>query len=277
MSKHILSLLYASLGFLPTLAWAQSEGFKVAGEISFKRTADLFVELVTEEEFDRDVESDWQDEATFRVIIKIKEEEQQNKKVSFEFENVPQGTYGIQIFQDVNGNGKFDMGELGPKEPWGNYRQHRPGPDSGPPQFKKLAFEVNQNITDIQIEIPEGFTIAGEIMFKKTGNLFVELVTEEEFKGQKQSPFGLILELSREELKKRKKLFAFYNVPPGMYGIRCFQDVNGNQKLDTGLFGIPREPWGFYRPKRPRFRGPKFKEIAFEVNMDVTDIQFIVK
>jgi uncharacterized protein (DUF2141 family) len=78
-------------------------------------------------------------------------------------------------------------------------------------------------------------------------------------------------------LEKKKAPFAFYNVPSGRYGIRCFQDVNGNEELDSGLFGMPKEPWGFYRPKRPRLRGPKFKEVAFEVNANITDIQVDVK
>jgi uncharacterized protein (DUF2141 family) len=52
--------------------------------------------------------------------------------------------------------------------------------------------------------------------------------------------------------------------------------VNGNGKLDAGKFG-PKEPWGMYRPKRPLFRGPKFKEIKFEVNTDMTNIEFEVK
>lgn len=43
-----------------------------------------------------------------------------------------------------------------------------------------------------------------------------------------------------------------------------------------GKFG-PKEPWGMYRPKRPAFRGPKFKEIKFEVKEDMTDIKVEVK
>jgi uncharacterized protein (DUF2141 family) len=271
----MISFLIASLVYLPTLVWAQSDVFKIAGEIRFQRAGDLVVELLTKEELDRDVESEWQHEATFRLMIKMNEEEQAQKKASFKFENVPPGTYGLLVLQDVNGNGKFDMGQSGPMEPWGNYRYHRPL--AGPPPFKEFAFEVNQDLTDIQVEIPEGFTVAGEITFQKTGSLFIQLITERQFNGQEETPFEFIIELTPEDLEKKKAPFAFYNVPSGRYGIRCFQDVNGNEELDSGLFGMPKEPWGFYRPKRPRFRGPKFEEVAFEVNADITDIQVDVK
>jgi len=122
----------------------------------------------------------------------------------------------------------------------------------------------------------EGFTVAGEISFTKTGDIYVDLVTKQEFESDRRSPFGLILKVGPEDVEKGKVSFIFKNVPQGTYGIKCFQDVNGNGKLDTGIFG-PREPWGNYRPKRPSFRAPKFEEIAFKLEKDTTDIQIEVK
>jgi len=49
------------------------------------------------------------------------------------------------------------------------------------------------------------------------------------------------------------------------YGIRCFQDVNSNKKLDTGFFGIPKEPFGFSNNPKLRFGPPKWKDIRFRV------------
>jgi len=49
-----------------------------------------------------------------------------------------------------------------------------------------------------------------------------------------------------------------------------------NGKFDHGMFG-PKEPWGVYRPTRPRFRGPKFNEIALMVDKDTLDIHLEVK
>ncbi len=122
----------------------------------------------------------------------------------------------------------------------------------------------------------EGFMIGGEISFTKTGDLFIQLANEEEFKNTQPPLFAMRLPVGPAEIKKGKVPFQFQGVPAGTYGIRCFQDVNGNQKLDEGTFG-PTEPWGVYRPKRPAFRGPKFEEISFAVNQDMSDIQIEVK
>ncbi len=119
--------------------------------------------------------------------------------------------------------------------------------------------------------------MAGEIRFSESGNLFVQLVTKEQFegreerKGAKTSPFGMIIQVGEEEEKAKKASFAFKDIPGGIYGIRVFQDVDGNKNLNIGLFG-PTEPWGMYRPSRPQFRGPTFEEIAFEVRRDVVDV-----
>lgn len=119
------------------------------------------------------------------------------------------------------------------------------------------------------------FTLTGEISFKKQGNIRLALMTKEEFEADKGGR-KLILKIGPKEIKKGRVSFTSKDVPPGTYGIKCFQDVNGNKKLDKGLFG-PKEPWGNYRSVRPFFRGPKFEEIAFEVDKDMTDIRFEIK
>jgi uncharacterized protein (DUF2141 family) len=122
----------------------------------------------------------------------------------------------------------------------------------------------------------EGFVVGGEISFTKTGDLFIQLATEEEFNNDRMPPFALILRVGPEEMKRGKVSFQFGGVPEGAYGIRCFQDVNENQRLDRGGFG-PKEPWGVYRPMRPAFRGPKFEEISFVVDRDIVDVLVEVK
>jgi uncharacterized protein (DUF2141 family) len=39
----------------------------------------------------------------------------------------------------------------------------------------------------------------------------------------------------------RTSTCAFDPIPPGTYAVGCFHDENKNGKLDTGLFGIPKE------------------------------------
>ncbi len=122
----------------------------------------------------------------------------------------------------------------------------------------------------------EGFIVAGEISFKKTGDIYIMLLSEKEFNEEKESVFKVRISLDQDEIQKGKVFFKFKNVPEGIYVIKCFQDVNGNKKLDFGRFG-PKEPWGGYLPKRPLFRAPKFQEISFTVGQDITDIHIEVK
>jgi len=60
-----------------------------------------------------------------------------------------------------------------------------------------------------------------------------------------------------------------YAVKKGEYGIASFHDVNGNRKLDGGLFGIPKEPYAFYQNKKGLFGlPPKYKRIKFILDKD---------
>jgi uncharacterized protein (DUF2141 family) len=43
---------------------------------------------------------------------------------------------------------------------------------------------------------------------------------------------GMILTPGPEETRNRRISFRLDGIPAGMYGIRCFQDENGNAKLD---------------------------------------------
>ena len=122
-----------------------------------------------------------------------------------------------------------------------------------------------------------GFTVAGEIKFDKQGDIYLRLASEIEFKNKKkESVFQTMISVGSEEMEKGRVSFKFTGVPKGLYVIRSFQDENGNGELDRGLLG-PKEPWAFYGLKRPVFKKPKFEDISFEVNQDITDIYFELK
>jgi uncharacterized protein (DUF2141 family) len=120
------------------------------------------------------------------------------------------------------------------------------------------------------------FTIQGEIKYKKTGTIYLTLVTGEDFKNA--DAYQMIW---KKEIKEKPRgwqsiPFEFKNVKPGVFALKCFMDRNGNEKLDIGSFG-PKEPWGMYRKKRPLFRAPKWKEIAFELKKDLKKIRIKIK
>jgi len=55
------------------------------------------------------------------------------------------------------------------------------------------------------------------------------------------------------------------NIPPGIYAIQTFQDINANNKMDTSWFGLPQEPFGFSRDAQPHLSKPRFSAVKFEV------------
>jgi len=66
------------------------------------------------------------------------------RRVAFAFP-VPQGTYGIRCFLDVNGNGALDRGLFGPIEPWG--MSWRVGRLAGFPRFADICFVVAGDVS----------------------------------------------------------------------------------------------------------------------------------
>jgi acyl-CoA reductase-like NAD-dependent aldehyde dehydrogenase/uncharacterized protein (DUF2141 family) len=49
----------------------------------------------------------------------------------------------------------------------------------------------------------------------------------------------------------------------GQYAITVYQDVNGNHKLDTGMFGIPKEPVGASNNPKPGIGPPRYSDCVF--------------
>ena len=51
----------------------------------------------------------------------------------------------------------------------------------------------------------------------------------------------------------------------GEYGIKLFHDVNSDGKLNTGMFGIPNEPYGFSNNAPVRFGPPSWSAAKFAI------------
>lgn len=69
----------------------------------------------------------------------------------------------------------------------------------------------------------------------------------------------------------------FEDLPGGQIAASAIHDLNGNQKLDTGFAGIPKEPYGFSRAARGRFGPPSFNDAAFSVAGPITRIEIGLK
>lgn len=58
----------------------------------------------------------------------------------------------------------------------------------------------------------------------------------------------------------------FEGIANGTYAVAIFFDKNGNGKIDTNMFGIPKEKYGFSNNVYPMMRAATFNESAFVVN-----------
>ncbi|MEM7050108.1 MAG: DUF2141 domain-containing protein [Acidobacteriota bacterium] len=59
-------------------------------------------------------------------------------------------------------------------------------------------------------------------------------------------------------------------LPPGAYGIKVYLDVDRDDELDRGAFGIPSEPYGFSNDARGSFGPPSWSAARFDLTGDAT-------
>jgi len=82
------------------------------------------------------------------------------------------------------------------------------------------------------------FRVYGEIRVPRSdGIILIYIIDREYFEIPLAGLYTIVLKASSNMLE-----YEFRDLPNGTYGIKCFQDLNGNGKLDRGLFG-PSEPW----------------------------------
>ena len=66
---------------------------------------------------------------------------------------------------------------------------------------------------------------------------------------------------------------VFPGLAPGRYAVRVFADENGNGKLDTNLFGMPTERYGFSNDAKGNRGAPEFDAAAIGID---TDLQTVI-
>jgi len=56
------------------------------------------------------------------------------------------------------------------------------------------------------------------------------------------------------------------NLPFGEYAVKVYHDENGNNELDTRIFGIPIERYGFSNNARGTFGPPEYEDVLFKLD-----------
>lgn len=71
-----------------------------------------------------------------------------------------------------------------------------------------------------------------------------------------------------EKVTSKTMIIPIEGLPTGTYAISMYQDENSNKTLDTGLFGIPQEKYGFSNDAMGFAGPPSFKQSKFDFRTD---------
>lgn len=67
------------------------------------------------------------------------------------------------------------------------------------------------------------------------------------------------------DINDKAATVTFSGIPQGVYAVSFFQDENNNQKMDTNVMGIPKEPYGCSNNARGFMGPPKWEDAKFEM------------
>ncbi len=66
------------------------------------------------------------------------------------------------------------------------------------------------------------------------------------------------------------------DLPPGVYAVSLYEDLNGNHKLDHNFLGIPREPVGASNNPPGRMGPPRYRDCCFRVGAQPKEITIMM-
>lgn len=117
-----------------------------------------------------------------------------------------------------------------------------------------------------------GFIAMTSAVFAQKSKLTVNV---KGFENNKGKAFVAIFDTKEKQLKglvesivNQQVTVSFNDLVNGKYIVKVFHDLNENNKLDTGMFGIPKEPWGVSNNVRPTMSAPKPEDMIVEVKAD---------
>jgi uncharacterized protein (DUF2141 family) len=92
------------------------------------------------------------------------------------------------------------------------------------------------------------------------GKIRAALLKADPATGAPQSTAGKVIVATKGTLT-----MSFENLSPGDYAVQLFHDENDNGKMDSNLFGIPSEGFGFSNNARANFGPPAFAQMKVNV------------
>jgi uncharacterized protein (DUF2141 family) len=75
-------------------------------------------------------------------------------------------------------------------------------------------------------------------------------------------------------VKGQQATCVFNNIPPGTYAVAAFHAEQNETRMEFGMFGKPKQGYGFSRNPSSTFGPPSFSAAAFEVKGGPAAMQF---
>jgi uncharacterized protein (DUF2141 family) len=97
------------------------------------------------------------------------------------------------------------------------------------------------------------------------------------FDSASEFPKGKLKNAQMTPAAKGKVEFVFKDLAPGRYALSAYHDLNGNQRLDANMVGMPTEPYGFSRDARGQLGPPRFEDAAFVLGAEPLHLTIHVK
>lgn len=193
-----------------------------------------------------------------------------DKAVECTCPQLPYGKYAVSFLHDKNSNNKADAGELRlPRNRTGKVYTAL-SPDKGM-KYRETVFTLGGTLYRAEVSFAYGFFRTGILFVRikglssSRGQVLVNLFSNKKgFPADPQKAFRY----KTLKLKGKKAVFTFTDVPFGTYGAGAVHDANSNFKMDTNLFGVPREGYGASNDAKGRFGPPSFMDASFSVDRD---------
>ncbi len=77
--------------------------------------------------------------------------------------------------------------------------------------------------------------------------------------------------------KEGEMEYTFADLPNGKYALSVMHDENNNNKLDTNMFGVPKEGYGVSNNIIGNLSAPKFADATFSIGTDNYKLEIKLK
>lgn len=127
----------------------------------------------------------------------------------------------------------------------------------------KLVLLLAVCLGEIKVQAQNRLEVIVKNVKDATGTVRVGLFTDE-ITFLKTAVAGKVVKATEGEISA-----VFENVPAGTYAVSIIHDSNENGELDSNLFGMPKEGFGFSNDAMGTFGPPSFDKAKFAISSPV--------